>query len=267
MQLCDSHCHLESVRFDNDRSEVIRRARDVGISLMVSCGSDLSTSRQQVELASCYPFIRAAVGIHGHQANSAVIVSADGTPICNANLFAGIRQLAACSEVVALGELGLDYHYEFSPRQVQRVVLQRQLEMALELNMPVILHNRESDEDLMNIVGNYPVHGVLHCFLGGSELLDWALERGLYIGIAGPITYPHMEKLHQLLTQVPLERLLVETDSPYLAPQAVRGRRNEPANIRYIVDQLAQVLGITAEKVAEFSYTNAKACFGVYDAA
>ncbi|MCE5259727.1 MAG: TatD family hydrolase [Chloroflexi bacterium] len=267
MQLCDSHCHLETNRYVNDRAEVIARARHAGVRMLITCGSDLATSKQQLELASQYPGVYAAVGIHGHEANSAISASNDEGIACDEEVFASLAELTKHKSVVALGELGLDYHYEFSPRQVQQVVLKRQLELAGLLNLPVILHNRESDSDLMEMVDAFPVRGVLHCFLGGPELLDWALNRGFYIGIAGPITYPRMENLHKLVKRIPLDKLLVETDSPYLAPQQVRGRRNEPANVAYVANQVAQILGMDIEQVAELTCTNARVCFGVKDAA
>lgn len=266
MQFCDSHCHLESARYDADRTAVVARAQQSGVTMMVSCGSDLASSEREVNLAAQYCGVYAAVGIHGHQAVTALREQTEhvSTPVLDEAVFQRIAQLATCRNVVALGELGLDYHYDFSPRPVQQAILARQLELANELNLPVILHNREADADTMRIVAESPkVRGVLHCFLGGSDLAGWAVAHGLYLGVAGPVTYPKMEQLASVLCQVPRERLLIETDSPYLAPQARRRQRNEPGWVTYVAEKLGQILDLSLERVAELTLANARTCFGI----
>jgi TatD DNase family protein len=282
MQFCDSHCHLESTRYDVDRDDVITRAKRSGVTMMITCGSDLATSEREGELAGAIhqaesfgslvnqadavPLqVYAAVGIHGHRAETALRRTSDlQSWSLDEVVFLRIAQLAANDHVVALGELGLDYHYEFSPRPVQQFVLARQLELANELNLPVILHNRDADNDTVRIVENaFRVRGVLHCFLGDADLADWAIARGLYLGVAGPITYPRMEQLATVLARVPRERLLIETDSPYLAPQTHRGKRNEPGWVTVIAEKLGQILGMSLEQVAEMTLANARVCFGV----
>ena len=170
-------------------------------------------------------------------------------------IFARLAQLAQQPGVVAIGEIGLDYHYNFSPPDVQRAVLARQLELAHELGLPVILHNRESDQDLRQIVdaAPAPLRGVLHCFLADQAMADWALARGLYMGVAGPITFKNVRHLPEIIRRVPFDRLLIETDCPYLAPHPKRGRRNEPAYVRYVAEGLARVLSLSPEEVAERS--------------
>jgi len=256
--LFDSHAHLESHQFDADRQAVIACALESGVTRILSCGSDLESSQEEIVLARSHPGIYAAVGIHGHRASTAVVEGR--TPLDEA-VFTRLAELATQSAVVAIGEIGLDYHYDFSPRDVQRAVLRRQLQLARELDLPVILHSRESDEDLRaicdEIAATRPLRGVLHCFLSGEDMAAWALARGLYIGIAGPVTFRNVKHLPRVVRQIPLERLLVETDSPYLAPHPLRGRRNEPACVRHVAARLAEVLGLPEAEVARRTTENA----------
>ena len=267
MEFFDSHTHLESKRFEPDRSDVIARATRAGVLRMVTCGSDLDTSAQAVELAQTHPEVFAAVGIHGHQALSAVKGEfKEGVPWqLDEDSFAGVAELSAHSRVVAIGEIGLDYHYDFSPRDVQRAVLERQLALACTLDLPVILHNREADEDTMRLIDAAPdsLRGVLHCFLADQPMAEWAVARGLYLGVAGPITFKKMQHLAAILRRVPVERLLIETDCPYLAPHPKRGRRNEPAYVRYVAEKLAETLGMPLDEIARLTTENACRLFGV----
>jgi TatD DNase family protein len=273
MPLVDSHAHLEAPAFDADREAVIRRAAEVGVEAIVTCGSDLATSEAAVALAGSHAMLWAAVGIHPHEAHQAWADAAEGkegAARVDEAVIARIGEMAHRPRVVAIGEIGLDYHAEctsfrdFSPRRVQRAVLERQLALAAELGMPVILHNRESDDDLRAIVdGAGPLRGVLHCFLAGGEMADWALARGLYIGVAGPITFKRSYILREVVRDVPLDRLLIETDSPYLAPHPLRGRRNEPAYVAHVAEGLARALGIAPEEVARRTRDNAHHLFGL----
>ena len=180
-------------------------------------------------------------------------------------MFERLAELASRPEVVAIGEIGLDYHYDFSPRSAQRAVLERQLALACDLDLPVILHNRESDEDLRRLVDAAPsaLRGVLHCFLADEAMAEWAISRGLNIGIAGPITFANASHLSVVVRQVPLGRLLIETDCPYLAPNPKRGRRNEPAYVRYVAEKLAEMLGVSLAEIARRTADNACCLFGV----
>ena len=302
MQLFDSHTHLESPQFEADRPDVIVRARSAGVVRMITCGSDLATSKQEIALAQSTPGLYAAVGIHGHQATVATMVQPAVHPGAKSvhpgaksahhdeagaeqiwqideSVFVHLAELAAQSQVVAIGEIGLDYHYDFSPREMQRAVLARQLALAGELDLPVILHNREADEDTRRLVDAAPAHpgaksahsgaksaslrGVLHCFLADLEMAEWTLARGLYIGIAGPITFKNARYLPQVVRRIPLDRLLIETDCPYLAPHPKRGGRNEPAYVRYVAEKLAVVLGVAVEEIAQRTTENACRLFGV----
>ena len=266
MPYCDSHAHLADPRFDADRPAVLARAAEAEVTRVVTCGADLETSAAEGDLAAQSaagpaPALYAAVGIHAHEARSAV--GPDGA--LDEGAFQRLVALAGRPGVVALGEIGLDYHYTFSPPEVQRAVLGRQLEIARDLGLPVILHNRESDADLVAQIEAGPagLSGVLHCFLGDRRLAEWALARGLYLGVAGPITFRNPGALPDVLRSVPLDRLLVETDSPYLAPHPYRGRRNEPAHVVRVAEVLAEVLGLPAERVAEQTTANVLRLFGI----
>ncbi len=267
MNLFDSHTHLESPRFEPDREKVIARAVSAGVMRVVSCGSDLASSRVEVALAQEYGALYAAVGIHPHQATSATLgESAKGRgEELDERVFAQLAELAARPEAVAIGEIGLDYHYDLSPRKLQRPVLRRQLDLACELDLPVILHNRESDEDMRDLVDRSPssLRGVLHCFLSDQVRAHWALSRGLHIGIAGPITFSNANRLAAIVRHIALDRLLVETDSPYLAPRPKRGKRNEPAFVIHVAQKLAELLDISVGELAHHTTENACRLFGV----
>jgi TatD DNase family protein len=175
-----------------------------------------------------------------------------------------LADLAAQPGVVAIGEIGLDYHYTFSPVDVQRAVLAQQLRLAHDLDLPVILHNRESDADLRALLDEAPpVRGVLHCFLADAEMARWALAKGLYLGVAGPITFPKVQHLAPILRDAPVDQLLIETDCPYLAPQPVRGRRNEPAYVLHVAECLAEVLGVPLDELSRRTTENACRLLGV----
>jgi len=284
MQLFDSHAHLESPRFDPDREQVIARAISVGVTRVLSCGSDLATSEAEVMLARQHQGVYAAIGIHAHEASSALRQTPDKPQSLELDerAFERLREMAMERGVVAVGEIGLDYHYDFSPREAQRLVLARQLALAGELGLPVILHNRESDEDLRRAVEAAPrsLRGVLHCFLADQKMADWALARGLYIGVAGPITFEKVRHLPDIVRRVPLDRLLIETDAPYLTPRPKRGQvllphtvnekqdlsggqRNEPAFVRYVAERLAEVLGLPLDELAHRTTENACRLFRI----
>jgi len=267
MALFDSHTHLESERFSQDRDQVIARARSAGVTRMIICGSDLVSSQQAALIASSEQGVFAAVGIHAHNARSAVSAahSSPDVGVLDDRAFARLATLASDPAVVAIGEVGLDYHYDLSPRDVQRRVLAQQLVLARELALPVILHNRESDSDLVRVFDAAPdgLRGVLHCFMADRSLAEWALARDLYIGIAGPITFKNVRHLPDIVRDVPFDRLLVETDSPYLAPHPHRGRRNEPAYVAHVAERLAEVLGLPVEHIVAQTFANACRLFGV----
>jgi TatD DNase family protein len=264
MRLFDSHAHLESARFADDRQAVIARAHAAGVTRIMSCGTDLPTSQANVALARAHPGIWAAVGIHGHAASSAWR-QGQAADAVDEDLFSQLAELARDPVVRAVGEIGLDYHYDLSPRPIQRRVLARQLALAQQVDLPVILHNRDADADtraLVDAAGDR-VRGVLHCFLAGEAMAEWALARGLYLGVAGPITFRADSPLISIMRVAPHDRLLIETDCPYLAPRPYRGQRNEPALVVDVAQRLADVLGMPIGELASITTANATRLFGV----
>ena len=266
MELVDSHCHLDHSDFDVDRDAVIARAIENGITRLVNPGGDLPSSRAAVALAQQHKGIYAAVGVHPHDAKT-----------LDAAALLELKAMASAHKNVAIGEIGLDYFRDLSPRDVQRRAFQAQLELAVELGLPVIVHDRDAHDDMLAILSDWSsllrarrstLHGragVLHSFSGDAALAGRALELGFYIGISGPVTYTSAEQTREVVRAVPLERLLVETDAPYLIPQPYRGKqkRNEPAYVRWVALAVAEARGLTLEQVAARTSANATALFGL----
>ena len=240
MRLVDSHVHLDDPKFDADREAVIERALAAGVECMMAIGTgtgppDLETAIRQAERD---PFIFATVGVHPHDASKA-------TP----ETFARLRELAAHPKVVAIGEIGLDYHYDFSPRDVQRAVFLKQLEIAAEAGKPVVIHSREAWADTMAML-RPPQHGILHCFTGDPQQAREALALGFHLAFGGVLTFPNAEAVREAARITPEDRLLLETDCPYLAPIPHRGKRNEPAFVVEVARRLAEVRGSTLDEIA-----------------
>ncbi len=255
--LFDSHTHLDSKKFDNDREFVINRAKSNGVSLMVNPGASLESSMEAVKLSEAYDFIYAAVGIHPHDAKT-----------MDEAMLAMIESLARKEKVVAIGEIGLDYHYNFSEPDVQRKWFVEQLHLARRLSMPVIIHDREAHEEIFKTLKAEKAfdHGVLmHCYSSSAELAKEYVKLGAYISIAGPVTYKNNHKTISVVEQVPLERLLIETDAPYLTPEPHRGKRNEPMYVRHTCEMVAKIRGISLEEAAEATYQNGLRFFGIPD--
>ncbi|HOR00227.1 MAG TPA: TatD family hydrolase [Anaerolineae bacterium] len=256
--LVDTHAHLAGEAYDADREQVLRRAAEAGVSWIVDVGADRASSMRAVALSESEPRVWAAVGVHPHDAAT-----------LDAATIAELRALAGRSRVVAIGEIGLDYYRDLAPRETQRRAFAQQLALALELGLPVIVHDREAHDDTLAILRaaaarhGGSLRGVMHCFSGDAELAQHVVALGLYIGIAGPVTYPRTVALADVVRQAPLERLLVETDSPYLAPQSRRGRRNEPAYVRQMAERVAELRALSFEEVARATSSNARALFGV----
>lgn len=256
----DSHAHIDGEKFDGDRDEVVARARAVGVATILNVGTgdphggDLERA---VSVAEGYEGIYAAVGVHPHDAS----LFDDAAAVRLKGIIGGSRR------VVALGEIGLDYHYEHSPREVQKQVFRRQLSMARALTLPVVIHSRDADDDTMDILESVwrgsARAGVLHCFGGGWQMAERALELGFYISFAGNVTFKNAEPLREVALKIPRERLLVETDCPYLAPVPLRGRRNEPAFVVETARRLAELRGVTAEEIGRTTSSNFSRLFGV----
>jgi TatD DNase family protein len=252
MELIDSHAHLDSHKFDGDREAAIDRAREAGVTAILNVGGDLASSRAAVALAERCGFIYAAVGVHPHDARTVTPAVLDD-----------LRALSRHPKVVAIGEIGLDYYRDLSPRPVQRQVFADQLALAAELELPVVVHSREALDDVLAALRGWEGSGVLHSYSGGPERLGEVLELGFSIGISGPVTFPKAEWLRAVAAAVPLERLLVETDCPYLTPVPYRGRRNEPAYVRYVAQAVARARGMDAELLARAAADNARRLFGM----
>ena len=249
MRLVDSHIHLDDPKFDPDRDAVMERARAAGVERMMAIGTgggppDLEAGLRQTER---YPFLYATVGVHPHDAAKT-----------SEETFARLRELAAHPKVLAIGEIGLDYHYDLSPRPVQRSVFERQLEIAAEAAKPVVIHTREAWEDTLALVAGAgrPVPGILHCFTGDEWQAREALDRGFYLAFGGVLTFPKSDAVRQAARIAPEDRLLIETDCPYLAPVPHRGKRNEPAFVVEVVRRLAEIRGRPAEEMAEITTRN-----------
>ena len=252
MRLIDSHAHLDFPQFDPDRRAVIERAQEAGLVAILNVGTDLTSSRAAVGLAERYEFIYAAVGVHPHDAKTV-------TPA----VLGELRALARHPRVVAVGEIGLDYYRDLSPRPVQRRAFFDQLALAAELALPVVIHSREAHDDVLTILRERQGTGVLHSYSAGPERLTEALELGLAIGISGPVTFKKAKRLREVAATAPLDRLLVETDCPYLTPEPHRGRRNEPAHVQYVASAVARARGEAAETVAQAMVENACRVFGI----
>jgi TatD DNase family protein len=237
--MIDSHCHLADETFAGDLDAVVARARDAGLerALIILEAGNEQEAAQAARAADVWPEVRVAIGVHPHQAHQFAADPERAATIVR-------DQIAATPSARAIGEIGLDYHYDFSPRDVQHAVFRAQVRLARELRRPVVIHTREADDDTLAILreeGGGELHGVLHCFTGGPSLADAGLALGFFISVAGIITFPRAEELRQTVRRVPMERLLTETDSPFLAPVPHRGKRNEPAYVARVVAALAEM--------------------------
>lgn len=252
--LIDSHAHIYYRDYNDDFEDMLQRAADAGVGAMLVVGTDIESSRQAVELAEKYPQLYAAVGIHPHDASGV-------TEAC----YDVIRELALSSpKVVAIGEIGLDFYRDRSPRDVQELVFRAFLRMASELAMPVIVHDRDAHDQVMACLREEGAHqGVLHCFSGDSAMAAEAIRMGFYISIPGTITYPANEALRDVVRATSIDRMLVETDCPYLSPVPHRGKRNEPAYVRLAAERVAEVKGLTLADVCRITTKNVRDLFGI----
>lgn len=256
VELFDTHCHLDTEKFDADREDVFTRAHTVGVTRFLNPAYDLDSSRRAAALAQARPDVVAAVGFHPNDAGGFSDAAADT-----------LRQLVADSagRVVAIGEIGLDYHWNTFEPAVQKAAFIAQLGLARELNLPVIIHSRDAYDDTLDILetewAGRPL--VLHSFGGAINHLQRALACGFYIGISGPVTYPNAATTREVVRTMPLDRLLIETDAPYLSPQRYRGRRNEPSYVRLVAEKIADVREIMMADVAAATTANAQRLFGV----
>ena len=254
MALFDTHAHYDSGGFNADRHEVLAALPAGSVALVVNPGCDLPSSRTAVELAERYPYVYAAVGIHPSDCA--------GTGEAE---YKALRELARHEKVVAIGEIGLDYYWEDNPpKEFQQQVLRRQIELALELDLPVIIHDREAHGDSLAIALEYPtLRGVFHCFSGSPEMAQELLKRGWYLGFDGPVTYKNARRSPEVVAIMPLDRIVIETDAPYLTPVPYRGKRNDSRYLNYVVEKLAEWKGVTPEEMERITFENGKRLYGM----
>lgn len=249
----DSHSHMDDRRFDDDRDGIMDELKSHGVGLLMNVGCDLASSERSVALAERYSFVYAAVGSHPDDADHV-----DG------RLLDRYRALAGHEKVRAIGEIGLDYHYEDVPRTQQIIAFEQQLELAEALKLPVIVHEREAHGDAMDIVRRHPdVRGVFHCFSGSKELALWLVERGWYIGFTGVVTFKNARRAVEAVQALPLDRILIETDCPYMAPEPYRGRRNDSRYVPLVAAKIAELKGITPDEAGNITTENAKRLFAI----
>lgn len=249
----DSHAHLDDRRFDADRAELLNDLKNHDVGMVMNVGCDLPSSERSVALAEEHDFIYAAVGSHPDDADHV-----DG------RLLDRYRALAAHKRVRAIGEIGLDYHYEDVPRAQQILAFEQQLELAEALKLPVIVHEREAHGDAVEIVRRHPdVRGVFHCFSSSKELALWLVERGWYIGFTGVVTFKNARRAVEAVQALPLDRILIETDCPYLTPEPYRGRRNDSRYVPLVAKKIAELKGISPEEASDATAQNAKRLFGI----
>lgn len=251
MKLVDTHCHLDNEKFDEDRLEVIERIKE-NLEFCVNIGYDLASSKKSLELAKEYDFIYAVIGVH---------------PIdiaeYNEEIEKELEHLGKNPKVVAIGEIGLDYHWMTEPKEIQQERFKSQLELAERLNKPVVIHTRDAMEDTVNILKNYPnITGVIHCYPGSLETAKQLVDR-FYLGIGGTLTFKNSKKAVEVVKDIPLDRIVIETDCPYLTPEPFRGKRNEPIYVEYVAKKIAEIKEISVEDVTKVTTENAKKLYRI----
>ncbi|MBP1759637.1 MAG: hydrolase, TatD family [Firmicutes bacterium] len=248
----DTHAHLDDPSYMGEFEEVVARMKSSGISRVTNVGYDLPSSERSVKLAQDYNFIYAAIGIHPHNAEGVT-----------EEIWSKLLWLAKQPKVLAWGEIGLDYYRDLSPRPVQKEIFIQQIKLANEVGLPIVIHNRDAHQDVMEIVkANPPLYGgVFHCYSGSWEMAEILLKLGFYLSFAGPITYKNARNTVEVAKHAPIDRILVETDSPYLTPEPRRGKRNEPAYVREIVKKLAEIKGLSIEEMSFQTMRNAECVF------
>lgn len=257
MTLTDTHCHLNFYDFDGDRNQVIDKAWESGLNRILIPGIDLQTSQSAIEIADEDPSIYAAVGIHPNSSNK-----------WDARTIGYLDEMTSHQKVIAVGEIGLDYYRDWTPPSLQKRIFKEQLSLAKHLGLPVIIHTRNSNRndrscinDAIDILSEVQIIGVLHSFSGNIIEAERAISLGFYIGITGPITYKNATDIQQVVAAIPLERILIETDSPFLAPVPFRGKRNEPTNVGYIANKIGEIINQPDEAVAQITASNANRLF------
>ncbi|MCF6464333.1 TatD family hydrolase [Clostridium sp. Cult2] len=253
--LIDSHAHLDDERFDRDRDRLIKSLKELGVDLVINPGADLNSSIKAVSLSEQYDNIYAAVGVHPHSAKE-----------MDDSTIEILKSFTNREKVVAIGEIGLDYYYDNSPRDIQQKKFIEQLNLAKEVDLPVIIHTREAAKDTFDIIKEAQdgsLEGVMHCFSGSVEMAMEYIKLGFYISLGGPVTFKNARVSKEVAKAIPLDKLMIETDAPYLTPEPYRGKRNEPFYVRYVAGMIAELRGITFEEVATKTSENARQLFNI----
>lgn len=251
--LIDTHCHLDFPEFDKDREEVILRAKNEGIDYIINIGSSLKGSIASQELSQAYDFIYATVGSHPHEADK-----------FDKSVLDSLEELARKDKVVAIGETGLDYYKNYSKVENQKALFLSLIKLAKNLTLPLVIHNRGADNDTLKILKHeLPIKAVLHCFSGNEDFLKECLSLGFFISFTCNITYKNAQNLRALIKSTPLDRLLLETDAPFLPPQEFRGQRNEPRYVKYLAQEIAKIKEISIDKISQITTDNAKNFFNL----
>ncbi|WP_099205732.1 TatD family hydrolase [Scatolibacter rhodanostii] len=249
----DSHAHYDAEQFNDDRDEILTSLPKKGVVGIVNMGTDIDTCLQTIALTEKYDYLYGAAGIHPECAKD-----------LPANWLTQLRTFLKHDKIKAVGEIGLDYHWlELCPKETQKEVLTAQLALANELDYPVVLHDREAHGDMMDFLREYRPKGVVHCFSGSVEMAREVIKLGLYIGLDGPVTFKNARHSVEVAKDIPLERLLLETDAPYMSPEPLRGKRNDSANIRYIGERIAEIRGVSPEVIFNATTENTKRLFGI----
>lgn len=248
----DSHAHYDDSRFDEDRDELLSSLSQKGVTKIINCGCDLKSSLKTVDLAEKYNFVYAAIGVHPHEAEETTDKD-----------ISEIEKLYKRKKVVAVGEIGLDYHYDFSPRERQFEIFEKQLILANKLDLPVIIHDREAHEDTLRLLQKHKPQGVVHCFSGSAEMAKEIIKLGMYIGLGGAVTFKNAKKPVEVAEYLPIDRLLLETDAPYMTPVPFRGQRCDSSHIAYTAEKIAQVKTLDVQELIDKCNANAKKLFKI----
>ncbi len=241
----ESHVHFDDEAFKEDREAAIKRAREAGVEKLVNIGASMETSRRSLELSKQYDFMYTTIGVHPYD-----------VPEMKEKHLEILLAMATYEKVVAIGEIGLDYHYDNISKTVQKLWFREQLNIARDLNLPVVIHSRDAAQDTYEILQDYELDGVIHCYSYSPEMAKKFVDLGYYIGVGGVVTFKNAKNLVQTVKEIPLEKILVETDAPYLAPEPKRGKRNESAYLPYIIEKIAEIKGIDKEIVEDITYRN-----------
>ncbi len=251
MKLIDTHCHLDSKKYNDDREEILKKIENE-MEFVVNIGYDLASSERSVNYANTYPFIYAVVGFHPTDIGS-----------YSDEAEARLLELSQNKKVVAIGEIGLDYHWMTDPKEIQKEIFRRQMDLAVKVNLPVVIHSRDAMEDTINILNEYPnMKGIVHCYPGSFESA-LNIPEGYYFGIGGVVTFSNSKKTVEFVRKMDISRIVIETDAPYLTPMPFRGKRNEPSYVSYVVEKIAEIKNMTYEEVLRITNENAKKIYGI----